>query len=177
MKFNKEYKALTSEILDNEAFLSLKNDNHHGSNRYDHCRRVSYLSYLIAKMCKANQEEAAISGLLHDFFHGTTNEREEINYLNHPKESAKNAKEIFNITDDEANIIETHMYHYALVKKALPFINSDKKVSAKEYKPKSKEGYIVCLSDLLVSIFEVGIFKVRYSVCLYLLFLINIMNY
>ena len=177
MKLNKEYKEITKDILNNENFMTLKNDIHHGSNRYDHCKRVSYLSYLVAKLLKKNAHDVAISGLLHDFFHGNTNDIEEISYLNHPKESVKNARKYFEITDDEASIIETHMYHYALVKDTFPFINKREKVNAKEYKPKSKEGYIVCLCDLLVSIYETGVFKVRYKACLYLFFAINLMNY
>ena len=177
MKLNREYKEIANNILENKQFLELKNDNHHGSNRYDHCKRVSYLSFLIAKIFKGNTEEVIISGLLHDFFHGTTNSSAEISYLTHPYMSANNAKKYFDINKDEEDIIKTHMYHYALVKNAFPFINKREKVNAKEYKPTSKEGYIVCISDLLVSIFEVGIFKVRYTACLYFIFLVNLINY
>ncbi len=177
MKINKEYKEITSDIINDEHFIELKDDNHHGSSRYDHCKRVSYLSFLMAKFLKANYRDTAISGLLHDYFHGVTNSNEDISYLTHPNTSIINAKKDFNINSEEEEIIRTHMYHYALVKHTLPFINKREKVSAKEYKPTSKEGYIVCLSDLLVSIYEVGVFKVRYKTCLYFLFLINLINY
>lgn len=176
MKLNKEYKEITSDILNDEHFLELKNYRHHGTNRYDHCKRVSHVSFLLAKILKANVDDTVKAGLLHDFFLGSSN-KEENSYLNHPKKCVQNAKEYFNINDFEANIIETHMYHYALTKKCLPFINHDGKVNPKEYKPLYKEGYIVCVSDLLVSIFELGMFKIRYSVCLYLLFIINLMRY
>ncbi len=177
MKINKEYKEITNDILNDKNFIKLKDDNHHGSNRYEHCKRVSYLSFLIAKIFKGNTEEAAVSGLLHDFFNGVTNSTDDISYLTHPYTSAINAKKYFNINENEENIIKTHMYHYALVKHAFPFINKREKVNAKDYKPTSKEGYIVCLSDLLVSIYEVGVFKVRYKACLYFIFLINLFNY
>lgn len=171
MKLSKEYKEITQSILNDENFLSLKNEAHHGTNRYDHCKRVSYVSFLLAKLFKGDIKDSCISGLLHDFFNGDSS------YLNHPKTSSDNAKKYFHITNKEASIIETHMYHYALTKKCLPFINHDGKVNPKEYKPLYKEGYIVCISDLLVSIFELGMFKVRYSICLYLLFIINLMRY
>lgn len=174
MKLNKEYKELTSDILDSDIFKALKNDNHHGTNRYDHCKRVSYLSFLISKLFKANYKEATEAGLLHDFFYGKTGKNNKISYLNHPKTSADNAKKYFNISDTEASIIETHMYHHALLKKVMPFISNEKVEKAKDYKPTSKEGYIVCISDLLVSIFEVGCFKIRYSACLYFLFVFNL---
>ncbi len=174
MKLKNEYREIIKNMVDNENFLLLKNDIHHGSTRYDHCKRVSYLSYLVTKMFKGNSKDAAISGLLHDFFHGNTNENEDISYLNHPKISVKNAKLYFDINENEANIIETHMYHYALVKNAFPFINKREKVNATKYKPKSKEGYIVCLCDLLVSIYETLVFKVKYKMCLYIIFAFNL---
>ena len=115
MKIKKEYKEITSEILNDENFSKLKEDGHHGSNRYEHCKRVSYMSFLMAKLLKANYKDTAISGLLHDYFHGTTNSNEDISYLTHPITSAKNAKKDFNINKEEEEIIRTHMYHYALV--------------------------------------------------------------
>ena len=176
MKLKNEYRNIANDILNNEQFMLLKNYKHHGSNRYDHCNRVAYLSFLMAKICHANCDEAVKSGLLHDFFLGSS-DQEENNYLNHPKKCAENAKMYFNINDTEVNIIETHMYHYALTKKMLPFINHDAKVNAKEYKPQSREGRIVCLADLLASIFEVEHYRVKYSVWLYLIFVINLVRY
>ncbi len=176
MKINKEYKEFTKNIIEDEHFQALKEDNHHGTNRFEHCKRVSYLSYLLTKMLKGKEEEAAVAGLLHDFFYGETNSKVAISYLNHPKMSAKNAKKYFNINDNETKIIETHMYHYALVKSIFPFINKDEKIKSKNYRPTSKEGFIVCLSDLLVSIFEVGRYKIKYDTCLYILFLMNIIK-
>ncbi len=177
MKLNKEYHNLAKDILENEYYLTLKNDAHHGSNRYDHCKRVSYVSFIMAKMFKGNTNDVVISGLLHDFYYGKCNANDKITYLNHPRTSVNNSLKYFDLNENEINIIETHMYHYALVKNLLPFINKDDKVKAREYKPQSKEGYIVCLSDLLVSIFEVFHFKVRYTTCLYFIFLINIIRY
>ena len=174
MKLNSEYKNITKNIIENDNFKALKNDIHHGSTRYDHCKRVSYLSYLIAKLFKGNVEEVAVSGLLHDFFHGKTNDNDEISYVNHPKKSVENAIKYFNINDNEINIIETHMYHYILLKSTFPFINKKEKVNSKEYKPTSKDGYIVCLSDLLISIYETLKFKVSYKTSLYTLFIINL---
>lgn len=176
MSLNKEYKEITRDIIENDNFITLKNDNHHGTNRYEHCKRVSYLSFLMSKMFKANAKDSAISGLLHDFFHGTTNENENITYLTHPKTSAINAQKYFNINDNEKNIIETHMYHYALVKSICPFPKEGEKIKAKEYRPNCKEGYIVCISDLLVSIYEVIAFKLRYTTYLYLFFIMNLIN-
>jgi len=179
MKLNVEYKKITSEILENENFILLKNDVHHGSNKYDHCKRVSYLSFIMAKIFRGNCRSVARAGLLHDFFFGSRTEKDENDYLKHPKSSARNAKLFFNIDGNEGNIIETHMFHYALVKRFTPFLKKyqEDKVYYRECKPKNKDGVIVCAADLLVSIFEVLVFKIRYSFCLYMLFLLNLVRY
>ena len=177
MGFNRKYKEIINDIITDDNFQLIKNDNHLGTSKFDHCKRVSFLSYIIGKMFKGNISEVTRAGLLHDFFYGSRTSKEENSYLNHPKTSIINSKKYFNISDNEARIIETHMFHYALVKKIFPFINRDRKIKLVEHKPNSKEGIIVCVSDLLVSIYELGMFKIRYSLCLYLLFVINIMKY
>lgn len=177
MKINKEYREITQNILNDENYKLLKNDTHHGTNKYDHCKRVSYLSFLMAKVFKGNTEEVARAGLLHDFFFGGRTEKEENSYFSHPLTSARNAKEYFNIEDSEVKIIESHMYHYALVRRVFPFLKKEDKEYFSNYKPKNKDSVIVCVSDLLISFFEVCAFKVRYSVSLYIIFLINIMRY
>lgn len=174
MKLNKEYKEIARDILEDKNYELLKNDVHHGSNRYAHCKRVAYLSYLMAKLFKGNCHETVRAGLLHDFFYGNTHDVEN-SYFNHPKTSINNAKEYFQINKNEEDIIKTHMYHYALLRDLIPF--GKKEVKSKELKPTSKEGKIVCFSDLLVSVFECGIFKVRYSLSLYLIFIINNIRY
>ncbi len=171
MKLKNEYKEITEKILNDENFKLLKNERHHGTNRYDHSRRVSFLSFLLCKLFKGDEKAGAEAGLLHDFFYGKSS------YLEHPQVSSANAKKYFNISDKEASIIESHMYHLALLKNSYTFFKKDNKVKAKEYKPNCKEGYIVCFADMLVSIFEGSIFEVRYGVCLYLLFIMNLIRY
>ena len=60
----------------------------------------------------------------------------------------------------------------ALVKKISLLTNEEDKKYLIENKPKGKAGVIVCLSDLLVSIYEVACYKIRYNASLYLLFII-----
>ena len=99
MSLNKEYKEISDDILNNDNFSILKNDVHHGTNKYDHCKRVSYLSFLLTKLFKGNSESAARAGLLHDFFYGCRTEKEENDYLRHPKTSSNNAKKYFSISE------------------------------------------------------------------------------
>lgn len=177
MKINKEYKELTNDILTNDNFTILQNDVHHGTNKFAHCKRVSYLSFLLSKIFRGNCKNAARGGLLHDFFYGSRTSKEENDYLKHPLTSANNAKRYFEINEDEVNIIKSHMYHHALLKRLLPFMKEEDKKYLVENKPKNKEAVIVCVSDLLVSLFEVCAFKIRYSVCLYMIFFMNVIRY
>ena len=176
MSLYKEYEEITNSIIYNDKFVVLKNDCHHGTNKYAHCKRVSYLSFLMTKLFRGNAKEAARAGLLHDFFYGERTSKEENDYLKHPKTSAINAKKYFTVNEKETNIIESHMYHHALIKKLTPFMSDEDNKYFKENKPKYKESVIVCVSDLLVSIYEVCFYKVRYNTCLYLLFFLNIMR-
>lgn len=176
MSLIKEYENITNSIVYNENFILLKNDNHHGTNKYEHCKRVSYLSFLMSKLFKCNSKEVARAGLLHDFFFGTRTSKPENDYLRHPKTSVCNAKKYFEIDEIEESIIESHMYHHALVKRMTPFMSDEDKKYFKEAKPKNRESVIVCLADLLVSFYEVCVYKVRYTTALYVIFLMNIMR-
>ena len=119
----KEYYDIVSNIITDARFKELKNDTHHNTNKYDHLVRVSKLSYKIAKHTKANVKEVTTAGILHDFFHGGRKDVQANSYLNHPFTSAKNAKECFNINDNEVEIIKTHMFHHTFFRSFLPFIN------------------------------------------------------
>ncbi len=173
MKLNKEYRELSENILNEEHFEVLKNEVHHGTNRYDHCKRVAHLSFIMAKLFKGNTKTVTRAGLLHDFFLGNHKSNPDASYINHPKVSAQNAKKYFNLSETEQEAIETHMYHYMLVKNTF----SLKKDDIKKYKPKSKEGKIVCASDLLVSIFECLFFGAKYATGVYFLFIFNLIRY
>lgn len=176
MKKNYEYNKYAEDILNNEKFLKLKNDIHHGTNKYDHCRRVSYISYKLAKLLKADRKEVVRAGLLHDFFFGERTAKEENSYLNHPKTSVKNAKEHFKISDKEASDIETHMFHHVIVKKIFPFVNYKEKADFYENKPKSKEAGIICFADFLVSVYEFERYKLSYTFSIFALFIINLLT-
>lgn len=102
-KLNKddEYMIYVKDILDNYEFKKLKKYLHHGINRYDHCVRVSYNSYKIAKKLKLNSKDAARAGLLHDFFLVNNQEipkTERFKVLfTHPKLAIENSEKYFNL--------------------------------------------------------------------------------
>lgn len=176
-RINCEFESLVSDILNNEYFLETKKDLHHGTSKYEHSLRVARLSYKLSKLFKADLKVAARAGLLHDFFFGLRKDKPENSYLNHPVTAASNAKKYFNVSDIEAEAIKTHMFHQVLLKRFLPFINRKEKVSVREFKPKTKEGWIICISDLLVSLMECERFQFTYVANVTLLLIFNILMF
>ncbi|MBE6154423.1 MAG: HD domain-containing protein [Firmicutes bacterium] len=176
-KANCKFEYLVSDILNNEYFLETKKDLHHGTNKYEHSLRVAKLSYRLSKLFKANVKSTTRAGLLHDFFIGTRKEKEENSYLNHPHTAAINAKKFFNVNLLEEDAIKTHMFHHVMIKKVLPFINRKEKANFEEMKPKSKEGWIVCISDLIISGIELERFQFTYIANTILLLLFNIIMF
>jgi len=169
-----EFENLVCDILENENFLETKKDLHHGTSKYEHSMRVAKLSYKLSKIFKADVRSTTRAGLLHDFFFGTRKEKPENSYLRHPVTASNNAKKYFNVSALEAEAIKTHMFHQVLLKKIFPFINHKEKVSVKEFKPKTKEGWIICASDLIISVIECERFQFTYVANVSLLILFNV---
>ena len=65
---DKEYYDIIKDILESDEFQKRKNFKHHDDSVYEHCLKVSYKSYLLAKKIGANYKDCAIAGLLHDFY-------------------------------------------------------------------------------------------------------------
>jgi len=115
---DEDYYSIVKDILVNEEFNKTRNIVHHGYNRYDHCIRVSYYSYKVAKLLKLDYISAARAGMLHDFFL-EKNEKEKITkkiktLLTHPRSAAQLSKKHFDINEKEQNIIESHMFPVSL---------------------------------------------------------------
>lgn len=119
---NKTYYDIVKDILDNEEYQELKTIKHHGLDRYEHNKRVSYYSYLISKGLHLDYESAARAGALHDFFllgNVDTEVKEKIKTLEtHPRLSLENSNRYFELNDLEENIILSHMF--PVVPKYLP---------------------------------------------------------
>lgn len=142
MNYNdRKYFSIVNDILEHSEFQKLKEVRHHGMNRYDHCMRVSYYSYLTAKVLRLNPEEVARGALLHDFFledselFSSKKDRAQI-LVNHPKYALENASKYFSLSEKEKDIILTHMFPVA------PSV------------PKYIESWIVDAIDDLVAIYE-----------------------
>lgn len=164
---DKEYLSIVQNILDNKEYMKLAEIGHHNTTRLDHCMKVSYYSYKIAKIMKLNYQEVARAGLLHDFFidrtvyHEKIKDKVKLYTYEHPKQAVINAKKYFDLTSVEEDIIRTHMFPV------------DIKI------PKYAESWVVSLVDKVLGTFEFGkkaSHKLSYAVNLYLLFLINMVK-
>ena len=137
------YMNIVREILDNEEFQKLDNIGHHNSTRINHCIKVSYQAYRLAKKIKLNYVEVARAGLLHDFYLGQVSEQKGIKNkvalftTEHPEQAVQNSLKYFDLTEREQDIIRTHMFpiDIKIPKYAESWLVSfvDKYVSAKEF--------------------------------------------
>ena len=133
---DKEYNKIVKDILDNEKFKKIKEEKHHGINRYDHSLKVSYKSYLYAKKYNLDYVSVARAGLLHDFFinNDLTKKEQKVSAFVHPYKSLENSTKYFDLNKKEENIIISHMF---------PTIPH--KI------PKYKESYIVSIIDKIIA--------------------------
>lgn len=153
----KNYLGLVSHILDDQEFSKIDQFEHHGLSRLDHSLKVSYLAYRIAKVLKMDYEMAARGGLLHDFF--LDEEKNRLKSLfKHPKIASSNAARRFELSVDEINIIESHMF---------PIIPHKL--------PKHAVSWLVSTVDKGVAIVDFAI-SFKYSTNILLIFLLNILK-
>lgn len=141
--YDSEYFNIVSPILNSFEFQKRKNWIHHENvSLYEHLIIVSYMSYRICKKHKLNYRDAAIGGLLHDFYFEPWQDHiyEKKPFLKqhgfvHAREAMENSYKFFPDFMNEriANIIERHMF-------PLTFIP-----------PKYIEGFIVSYVDKKVS--------------------------
>jgi len=155
---DEDYISIIHDILENKEFNSIGNIEHHGTNRLEHSKRVSFYSYKIAKILKLDYEQTARAGLLHDFFISEENRKFKDRLLStfiHPKESVKNSARVFGLTSKEENIIRSHMF---------PIYISI---------PKYAESWIVSIVDKIIGTYEFSIkFRTKLSYASNLLFLL-----
>lgn len=155
---------IVKEYMNNDNFQRIKEIEHHGVTRLEHCIKVSYYSYVVAKILKLDYEQTAIGGLLHDFFISpedrTKMERFE-SVFTHPKLALKTAESEFDLTLKEKDMIRSHMFP----------INFSV--------PKYMESWIVSIVDKCVATSEFAVkfrFRVKYAYNLLLLFTVSLMK-
>ena len=155
-----EYIDIVRDIINNEEFLKLKFYRHHDNTRLDHCLKVSYNAYKLAKKFNLDYKAAARAGLLQDFFYG------DLRYINvierkymlnaHPYFAYYNASKIFKLNDKEKNMILSHMFPISYEV------------------PRYKESILLDLVDDLEALKEVGIYikdRLKHNINLILIML------
>ncbi len=152
-KSKTEYNKLLNEMINVDKYRELDNSIHHGISRFDHIKRVGYLSFLIAKFFKLDVNTVTRGALLHDFFTEDDVEnytRKEWHRL-HPQIALENSKKYFNLNEIEENIISSHMF---------PICKT---------KPVYKESHVVATADKLVAVYEFTKFNlVSYTYILFM---------
>lgn len=164
---NKEYLLIIKDIIENDEFKKISNIKHHNTTRLDHCMKVSYYSYLVAKSLNLDYKDVARGGLLHDFYIDKISDCDKLKdklllfSIKHPNDAVNNASSNFELTDKQINIIESHMFPV-------------------DYKlPKYAESWIVSTVDKVLSFSEFSkkfSYKLTYIANLYLLFILNIIK-
>lgn len=160
---NNEYMYLVDDIYNNQEFSKIKAIEHHGVTRFDHCLRVSYYSYKIAKFFRLDYREVARAGLLHDFFLSSEKRDKKerfVSVFKHPKICVLNSIINFELSQKEIDIIRSHMFPINL------------KI------PKYAESWVVSFVDKGVAIYEFSkklsySFRFKFATNIYIFFLIN----
>ena len=154
------FKDIEQEIIYNEKYQSLKNDYHHGLNRYLHIMHVAKISYYISKFLKLDYISTTRGALLHDYFN-------ESDYLDkkglekpriHPFLSLINAKNNYKLNYKEENIIVSHMFPIGKIK------------------PLYIESWIVTIVDKSVATYEYIRYKYKDKLVLHVIFMINLLS-
>lgn len=134
---NNGYYNTISDLIESSVVLSMDNYIQHGStSTLDHCIRVSYRSYKLAKLFNLDYKSAARAGLLHDLFlydwHNAPKGKKllEKHGYTHPQKALNNASSNFDLNTKEKDIILKHMWPLTL-----------------RSVPKYKESFIVSLVD------------------------------
>ncbi|MFT3952674.1 MAG: HDIG domain-containing protein [Oscillospiraceae bacterium] len=111
-----EFYGFISDLLDSDIVNEMRNFRHHYSTTcFQHCLNVAYYNYLIARKLKLNSKSAARGGLLHDLYLYDWRDVEKqkgdkVHVSRHPKIALANARESFDLSLREEDIIVKHMW-------------------------------------------------------------------
>jgi len=145
---DKEFYQIIDIIVSNKNYQRLKNfRQHYDTSIYEHCYKVAYYGYKVAKKLGLDYVSLARAAMLHDFYLYDWRLKKEYNRhgfhaFTHPKTACTNASILFDLSEKEKSMILTHMW---------PVTITDI--------PKSKEAFILTLVDKYSAIKE--------SVCYY----------
>ena len=130
--FEEEMERLTvrDEIRKMSTFTQ-----HQGNNTLQHVRNVAYRSFELAEKFGWDIDEKNLvrGAMLHDYYLYNIRQEGISSYRHgtrHPARALENAREIFDLSEKEENIIRSHMWPLTLF-----------------HVPRSREALLVCLAD------------------------------
>ncbi len=146
-ELDETFYAIVEDIMEHTSVQEMKEISQHSKHisRFDHCLYVAYTSYVICNQLGLDAEAAARAGMLHDFHeHDARFTKHAFRLLfTHPIHALKQSSELFELSNLEKNIIESHMWPVTISKL-----------------PKSREAFIVNAVDTLCAALEmVGYYK------------------
>ena len=134
---------LMVSLLKNPMVHEMKKYIQHGTiTTYDHCLRVTEMSYMLNNRFHLGADEKILvtGAFLHDFYLYDWHENDSSHRLHgffHPGKACINAKKYFDVDKRELDIIRNHMWPLTITRI-----------------PNSREAWTVCLVDKLCSIRE-----------------------
>ncbi|SFQ29092.1 uncharacterized protein SAMN02910358_01422 [Lachnospiraceae bacterium XBB1006] len=133
--------AILGTMQEDKHVQEMKKYIQHGTvSTYEHCVNVAKLSYHLNKKLhlKADEQVLVKGAMLHDFYlydwHYEGDGSHHLHGFSHPKRASENAKELLHVEPEIQQVIESHMWPLTL--KTIP---------------KSREAWLVCMADKLVS--------------------------
>jgi len=156
-----KFDAIASDIINTDKYQMLKNNPHHGLNRYIHSMNVAKSTYRITKLLKMDYVSATRGALLHDYFNDSDYRSTKglKKGAMHPVIALNNARREYDLNDKEENIIVSHMFPMG------------------DVVPNCKESWVVTTVDKMVAIRECGIYKLREKIALLVIFIINFISF
>ncbi len=149
-----EFNQIVKDILENDKFIALKYERHHGISRLDHSLHVARMTYFMCqKLHLSDIAEITRAALLHDFYLNKENGNHA--FTNHPDWALENANREFDLNPMQQNIIVSHMFPVG------------------HAKPDCKESYLVSFADKSVATYEMLKYKVPLKMGALLIFAIN----
>lgn len=135
---------LLSDIRTHEKVHEMRRYIQHGRvSTYDHCDRVARLSYCLNRRfrLKADERTLLVGAMLHDFYlydwHAKDNGEHRWHGFIHADRAIQNAKRFLGIGEDVEQVIRCHMWPLNITRI-----------------PPSREAWIVCLADKIISFQE-----------------------
>lgn len=139
-----EMQAILSDIESDSTVQQMKKYIQHGKvTTYEHCSSVARLSYDIDKALSlhADLNVLLVGAMLHDYYlydwHNKDGGTHDLHGFIHAKIARDNARKHFNIDEATGDVIYSHMWPLNI-----------RRI------PRSKEAWIVCAADKLVSLHE-----------------------